>query len=307
MSAPRVSIIIPLKSGREIRYPLAIEPGQELLVVTGQNVSFQRNEGARLAQGDFLYFLDDDCEIGPETLKLALEVMAQGDYAAMGGPSLTHPLADYWEHFFGRILSLRLATLVTQPRNWPIGRTREVGGAELITCNLVVRRSWFEKVGGFNLDLHPSEDVEFVQRLRSRGGKLLYHPGLKVWRHRRTRLDQFLWQYLRYGAARGALVWRTSLPPQAIYLLPLLLVVLAIMGKAWLLKLYLLVCLTGGVQMFWSFGDRTQALLAPPMIALLHLTYGLGVALGLVARPLGISWSGPPRLESVFREPPTPP
>ena len=303
MTSPRVSIIIPLKSGRDIRYPLAPQAGQELLVVTGQNVSFQRNEGARLARGEFLYFLDDDCEISAETLQLALDTMAQGDFAAMGGPSLTHPQAGYWEHFFGRILSLRLATLVTQPRNWPVGRAREVAGAELITCNLVVRRSWFEKVGGFHLELHPSEDVEFVQRLRAQGGKLLYHPDLKVWRHRRTRLDHFLWQYLRYGVARGALFWHTSLPAQLVYWLPFLLLLLTL-GKSWLLLLYAALCLAGGGQLFWSYRDWTQALLAPPMILLLHLTYGLGVALGLMARPLGLQRGGPRKLDSVFREPP---
>lgn len=304
MSAPnpRVSIIIPLKSGREIRYPMQPGPGQELLIVVGSNVSYQRNQGAQQARGEVLYFLDDDCQIDAKNLELALRLMDEGEWAAVGGPSLTHPQAGYWEHFFGRILSLRLATLVTQPRNWPVGPPREVHGAELITCNLLVRRHWFEKAGGFHLELHPSEDVEFVQRLRQLGGRLYYHPQLAVWRHRRSRLDQFLWQYFRYGVARGSLVWRTSLKPQGIYLLPLLLLLMLGMKWDWLLFLYCLLCVAAGAQLAWRFRAPVQGLMTAPVMLLLHLTYGVGVAAGLLAQPLGLRWSGPPQIDCIHQQ-----
>lgn len=284
---PRVSLIIPCKPGAAAALPVTPSEEVEVLVVTGTNVSQQRNLAAQAARADLLYFLDDDSQLSPGVLELALSTMEQG-WAAVGGPNLTRSGATRQERLFGAILASRAATLVTRARNCPVGPAREVDGQELISCNLLVRRDWFERVGGFDVNLYPGEDVEFVQRVRAAGGRLFYHPGIAVERSRRDRLGAFLWQYFRYGLARGALFLHLRPLSQLVYLLPLLLW----FGLPWLYRVYLLICLAAGLEVAYREG-ALQGLRALLVVPCLHLVYGLGVGLGLAYRLLGFSMNRP--------------
>jgi len=296
--SPLITLIVPCRTGCEPRYPLPRRPEVETLVVTGSNVSYQRNYAALLARGQFLYFLDDDCALPAASLDLALSLARElgPEWAAAGGPSLTHPQAEPQEKLFGVVLSLGWTALMTRPRNAQVGVPREVGGAELICCNLLVRRSWMERVQGFDVDLHPAEDVDFVQRLKGAGGRLLYRPDLVVWRHRRRHLSAFLWQYVRYGVARGVLSTRTHFQGQALYLLPLLLVVGGFLVRS-LWTPYLVVTLLVSLRLAWTAKNPALAAKVFVLIPAVHLSYGIGLGLGLVLAGLG--WSPRPRQQIV--------
>lgn len=299
---PLVTLIVPCRIGCEPRYALPQRPEVEVVVVSGSNVSYQRNHAAQLARGRFLYFLDDDCALPPESLDLALKLARElgPEWAAVGGPSLTHPQAEPQEKLFGIVLSLGWTALMTRPRNAQVGVPREVRGAELICCNLLVQRSWMERIQGFDVDLHPAEDVDFVQRLKGAGGRLLYRPDLVVWRHRRRHLGAFLWQYVRYGVARGVLSSRTHFRGQGLYLLPLALVVAGLMARSLWIP-YLLVTL--GVALGRAWTARDPALAAPVflLIPAVHLSYGIGLGVGLVLASLGWSPRPPQVIERVQR------
>lgn len=290
---PRVSVIISCKPGQPCRLPLQAGPDMEILVATGRNVSQQRNQAARQACGELLYFLDDDSGLSATSLKLALTAMdQQPGWAAVGGPSVTRPGATGWERVFGAVLCSRAATLTTRPRNYAVGPPREVMGQELITCNLMVRRDWFEKVGGFDVTLYPGEDVEFVQRLRQAGGRLFYHPGMVVERSRRSTLSAFLWQYFRYGLARGALFVHLRPNAQWLFLLPFLLCI-GLPLSVWVGLLYAGVCMAASLEVWWHERDLSLAGLALMVVPLMHLVYGLGVGLGLAYKLLGFSLNQP--------------
>ncbi|HUS60010.1 MAG TPA: hypothetical protein VMX76_01360 [Nevskiaceae bacterium] len=78
---PKVSVIIPVKAGREIKtaiaalrqvdYPLELI---EVFISRGVNPSRQRNKAAKKAKGEILYFLDNDSEIEKRAFKRAMAI-----------------------------------------------------------------------------------------------------------------------------------------------------------------------------------------------------------------------------------------
>ncbi|ODT64239.1 hypothetical protein ABS71_13435 [bacterium SCN 62-11] len=291
--SPQVSLIVACRPGAQLALG-PVETGlAELVRVEGANVSQQRNLGVGQASGELLWFLDDDSQFGPETLRLGLEIMrAHPDCAAAGGPSLTRSRAGFEERVFGAVMGSWFAALSTWARHRAVGPARFAEGTELITSNLLVRREWFEKVGGFDLSLYPGEDIDFVYRLRQAGARLYYHPRLSVERSRRGSTGSFLWQYFRYGLARGSLFFHLRPRSQWIYLLPLLLWAWLPLGH-WAVASYLLICLLAGVEVAGSTGSAGAGLAALLVVPLMHLCYGLGLGLGLIYKLLGFSLNQP--------------
>lgn len=284
---PQVSLIIPCKPGARVALG-PVDPARvEVLVIEGNNVSQQRNLGAQQAAADLLWFLDDDSHFCPESLRTGLEWMeAHPDYAAVGGPSLTRSGAGFAERVFGEVMGSWFAALSTWARHRAVGPGREVEGTELITSNLLVRRHWFDRVGGFDLTLYPGEDIDFVHRLRQAGARLYYQPGIAVERSRRGSLGGFLWQYFRYGLARGSLFFHVHPRHQLIYLLPMLLWAWLPLGS-WPARSYLLLCLLAGLEVSSSTRSWRYGLAALWVVPAMHLSYGLGLGLGLAYRQLG--------------------
>jgi glycosyltransferase involved in cell wall biosynthesis len=126
-----------------------------------------RNNAVRRAQGEWVCFIDDDCEASKEWI-------SELDQATQD------PAIDMIE---GRTY------FPNKPDNPFIhGITNEKGGM-FWTCNLTVRRSTFVSIGEFDEDfLEPAgEDMEFAFRFhahhhRSRfsRGSLVYHPARRV-------------------------------------------------------------------------------------------------------------------------------
>lgn len=276
----RVTVVIPCKTGRSPRYAPPQHPEVEVLVVTGSNVSRQRNEAAARASAELVYFLDDDVQLPEESLWRAVDLMqVHSHLAGLGGPSLTHPQAAPWEHLVGVLLSQWWVALGTRARNCPVGQPRASDGTELITCNLLIRKVWLERVGGFDPSLHPGEDIEFLRRVHGQGGPLLYHPGVVVWRHRRRNWQGLAWQYFRYGLARGLMVRRQGWQGQWPYLLPLLLPCLGWGGWAWLWP-YALLCGWVALRVGRQLGSLAWGLVAFFLVPLVHGSYAAGIVAG---------------------------
>jgi hypothetical protein len=289
----QVSLIVACRPGAQLDLGSVEQGVAELVRVDGSNVSQQRNLGVSQAGCDLLWFLDDDSQFCPESLRLGLEIMrTQPDCAAAGGPSLTRARAGFSERVFGAVMGSWFAALSTWARHRAVGPARVAEGTELITSNLLVRRQWFEKIGGFDLTLHPGEDIDFVYRLRQAGGRLYYHPAMAVERSRRGSTGSFLWQYFRYGLARGSLFFHLRARSQWIYLLPLLLWAWLPLGQ-WAVVSYLALCLLAGVEVAASTGSTLAGATAVLVVPLMHLCYGLGLGLGLFYKRLGFSLNGP--------------
>jgi glycosyltransferase involved in cell wall biosynthesis len=120
-----------------------------------------RNLGAEHARGDYLFFLDADCEVHPDTLARAA-IALENDPApdAVFGSYDDDPVA---EGFVARFKNLT--------HHYVHQRSRPEAGTFWAGCG-VVRRSTFLEIGGFDAELFPRpsiEDIELGYRLRERG------------------------------------------------------------------------------------------------------------------------------------------
>jgi hypothetical protein len=129
--------------------------GALVLELPEQRVAALRNAAAAIAAGELLAFVDADHELGRGWSDAAVAVFRQEpDAVAVGSPYQAPPDGTWVQRMYDRLRrrpsGLRLA-------EW------------LPSGNLVVKRSTFEAVGGFDTSLETCEDVDLCHRLRSHG------------------------------------------------------------------------------------------------------------------------------------------
>lgn len=210
------SIIIPVKpggyvaAGEFLKTNLPDDPCYEVILAEGRAPSQQRNLAAGTAQGDILYFLDDDSLIKPENLAICAAGMSDPKVAVIGGPSVTPSGDSRLQKLFGYALSSAFGSGAVHNRYRIHGRLRKTNDKELILCNLAVRRSVFLELGGFNECLYPNEENEFIERLIAAGYTSLHNPDMFIFRSQRRSLKSFMLQMFSYGRGRGQQTLITS-------------------------------------------------------------------------------------------------
>lgn len=266
----------------------------EILEVVGENPSQQRNRGAAAAKGEILYFLDNDSIVTPGLFaQVAQHYQERGNLAGVGGPNLTPDTDNFLQKSFGYALASPFAHFKMAARYKSIGKVRETDEKELILCNLSVRRDIFLQEKGLNEALYPNEENEFVNRLIRKGYRFLYDPDAVVYRSRRTRIRDFITQFLRYGRGRAEQIQVEGFSWKALlFLAPLgLLGYLAgCIGLSLVITLpwwvFLPILLYGGFALFAAFQSALQvkefwpALLLPLWSLAMHLAYGAGLVAG---------------------------
>lgn len=209
MRYPLVSIIIPVKPGKMVSalecvkwfdYPLE---RLEVFISEGSQPSRQRNEAARKAKGEILYFLDDDSCPVPDALKRIVGHFEDENVAVVGGPSITPDGDTFLQRSFGVALGSFLGGFSIRNRYRSVGMVRESSENELILCNLAFRRDRFLESGGLNEKLYPNEENELMNRLKDKGYKLIHDPDACVLRSQRKTLKAFVMQMLNYGRGRA--------------------------------------------------------------------------------------------------------
>ena len=316
----KFSVIIPVAQGGDvskvtdsianINYPA---DKFEILVAEGKQPSRQRNQATQQANGDILYFLDNDSEVTPELFHKVAEWYLDAKVAAVGGPNLTAPTDTDMQFAFGSALGSFFAHSSMAARYRPVGKVRESGEKELILCNLSVRREVFLSSGGFDETLYPNEENEFMNRLQQLGYKLIYHPEAVIYRSRRKDIFAFFRQLMNYGRGRmeQALVemqWKKKIEDEkakqkssgltraisnSFFLLPfffsLYLIMLPI--TVWLSGLILIPFVLYGIlsiisAVSFAVVDKRPALifLIPPIYIIMHFAYSCGLIWALLKR-----------------------
>ncbi|MBI1920657.1 MAG: glycosyltransferase [Geobacter sp.] len=289
----KISVIIPVKPGGAVKAigPLmgADYPADafEVLVAEGRSPSSQRNEAARMASGELLYFLDDDSMAPPDALlRISRHFDATG-VVAVGGPSLTPATDSSLQRAFGLAFASIFGGGGVRTRYWKTGRARSTGDHELILCNLSFRREQFLDHGGFDERLYPNEENELMDRLVKSGGTLIHDPDLAVSRSQRPTFRAFVRQLFTYGRGRGEQSRISgSIKPMALVpaLFLLYLTSVPVVGKPIYsipLLCYLILNVIFSVLEAGRGGSPNLSLRLLAIFPTFHLCYGAGVMVGL--------------------------
>ncbi len=315
----KASVIIPLKAINEylseaLPRHAALEGGPyEILVLPDETpaggnpqVRFiptgpvgpaeKRDIGAKEASGEILAFIDDDAYPRPDWLRNAVRHFSDPRVGAVGGPAVTPESDSVLQKASGAVYASLLGGGPHAHRYLSIGPVREID--DFPTVNLIVRRSAFEEVGGFDTHYWPGEDTKFCLDLVKKGWKIIYDPDVLVWHHRRPSIFGHLRQVWRYAVHRGHFARRFPETSRRIsYALPSILLVFLLAGAVPVdgpfRALYALgVIVYGGALFLTGVHEAIRhrhpvvGLLVVPGVFLTHMVYGLGFPYGLMKRDL---------------------
>lgn len=138
--------------------------GAVVIKSSGESVAAHRNRGARAALGSIIAFADADHEIDSNWVQTAVAVLADPGVAATGCAYLPQPSPNWVQQQYD---GMRTRPLQREDVNW-------IGSG-----NFAVKRSAFERVGGFNAALTACEDVDLCNRLRLAGDRIVADPALR--------------------------------------------------------------------------------------------------------------------------------
>lgn len=113
------------------------------LFVHGSERSSQKNYGAQRAHGDYLFFVDSDMEIPPETVDVCVRKMN-------GYEALILPEETIGETFWSRVLALERITYF---------------GDMLFEAARFFKRNAFERSGGYDEEITGAEDCDLQAKL----------------------------------------------------------------------------------------------------------------------------------------------
>lgn len=132
--------------------------------------SAARNAGASNSTGDVLFFIDADCMLTEDTLRVIRQDLSSSPPDVILGGTYTPDSCD--RDFFSRFQSVFVNYF----------ETRNSGNPDyLATHALAIRSEIFRKLGGFRENFLPIlEDVEFSHRLRRAGYSLFMDPRIEV-------------------------------------------------------------------------------------------------------------------------------
>lgn len=274
-----------LKKSAQLLQTYADKFSTHYLYQENKGPGLARNNGAGCASGRWLLFLDSDCLLPDNYLRLVAEEVASEDFDCFGGPDKAHPSFNTIQKAIGYAMSSILTT----------GGIR--GGREKLdvfyprSYNLAVRNSVFHSLGGFS-NMRFGEDLDFSMRLLEKGYSTRLIKPAFVYHKRRNNFRSFFKQIYNSGIARINLDIRHPGTLKPVHWLPALfvlghlaLLILAFGNPAWLLLL-LVVPLTVFIHARYETGNGKTALWAVPAALTQTFAYGLGFLEAFIARKI---------------------
>lgn len=166
LGAEQYEIIVVDNASRDGSGELAASLGARVVFEPIPNRSRARNAGARTARTDLFAFIDADCAASPNWLSALLACRGQAPLVAGPVEIATRSPANAIERF---------------ESYWRFDQESTVAQGWAATANLMVARSAFDRVGGFDPEYrHIGEDADFCLRARRAGFRLEFCPAAVV-------------------------------------------------------------------------------------------------------------------------------
>ena len=316
MPNPFVSVIIPCKAVgpnarecvshlRDLQYtefeilllpdvaPTAEIPGVWMIPTGAAPPSEKRDLAARQAKGEILAFIDDDAYPRRDWLDRAVLPFEDEGVGAVGGPAVTPPSDAFLEQVSGAVLQSLLGGGPHAYRYTP-GHRMDVD--DYPSCNLLVRKSSFNAVGGFATNHWPGEDTKLCLAITTQlGQRIVYTPDAVVYHHRRSIFGGHIVQIRNYGLRRGFFVKEFPATSRRLnYFLPTLLVVGLIGGIPLLFLPLFGIAYLSALVLYLASVFVSSTVVSTANVALLpfvfvgtvltHFVYGVSFLKGLFTR-----------------------
>ncbi len=288
-------------------------PGVKFIPTGAVGPAEKRNWALKHARGEIFAFLDDDSYPEDGWLEKAIDLFqTRDDLAGVCGPTLTPENDNFWQKVAGLVYWSYLGSAGSGTYRNRISSPQFTEDYQ--SANLLVRRGDFEKVGGFDTEHWPGEDTKLCMDLTAKlEKKILYHPQVLAYHHRRAALLPHLKQISRYARRSGNFA---RIFPEARcqlgFFLPMLFVWGLVIGGiaamfhplaklvyAAFLGTYAVALVFSALDIFFrsyeakrstSLGERLGlALLTPMVIFLTHLWYGILFQQGFAKASLGVT------------------
>ena len=257
------------------------------------------NHMIKAARGDVIVRMDVHCEYGRDYVRKCVEVLARTGADNVGGAQRAR--AKTW---FQRALCAAL----TSPAG--VGGVKYRGAENEGFVETVFlgafRRKVFETVGLYDPRAITNEDAELNQRIHDAGGKVFLSREIEVHYYPRDSFKALATQYFKYGKGRARTLLKHGKFLSVRPAIPFLMVVggsalLATSAVQPLTPLaFGLYAAATGVEAV-RVGAKVGARAIPIVWAIfpvLHVSHGVGFAVGLVEYTRRRDWSDPERLQA---------
>ena len=146
----------------------------------GANIPSCRNHGLALAKGDWIAFIDADCEVAPDWLVKAAPWLEEDEPTLIGWPT-TYPHPGTWVQRAWHIhWSNKNLSWITEKNQRVVRRQ----AFRLITArNMLLTRKVIDATRGFDEKLATGDDTDFALRAFDQGVRVIAIPGLCVVHH----------------------------------------------------------------------------------------------------------------------------
>lgn len=184
-------------------YSLNIFNDSRIKIIKSGNVppGIKRDLGAKFSLNEILVFLDDDSYPDPFILQKAKKFFYNKNLIGIGGPAITPVENSLSQKLSGAVFASKLSG-GTNDRYYIGPAIKEID--DWPSVNLMIRKSAFKFVGGFNTKYWPGEDtILFFKLNKYFRTKMIYVPRIFVYHHRRKDLKNHLVQISQYALQRG--------------------------------------------------------------------------------------------------------
>jgi len=159
----KIEVIVMDNGSSDNTVKIAQHSGATVQIQPDVNVSTLRNLGVSISSGDLLAFVDADCVVEHNWLINAIRCILRESADAVGSFH-NIPKESGW---IGRISTLIQGSKVGADINYiPSG-------------NMLIIRTSYEEIGGFNSSLETGEDVDLCRRLKEKGYTIFNDPIIK--------------------------------------------------------------------------------------------------------------------------------
>lgn len=271
-------------------------PDKKIKIIPTGNIAppEKRDIGIENAQGEIVAFLDSDAFPLNQWLKYGVRYFGDNEIGAVCGPAVTPRSDNLWQSASGIIFSSFIVAGNCKFRYAPMPH-REV--KDYPSCNLLVRKSVLDEIGGFNTRFYPGDDTLLCSKITKRAKKkIIYDPDVIIYHHRRPLLFRHFKQLAGYALHRGYFVRKFPQTSRRLpYFLPsLLLIAILLLGLSAIFFPFMrLYCLSffglyGALVFLTAFKTMNYRLIPLVFFGIIatHLTYAIYFIKGLITRKM---------------------